>query len=394
MSASAPGYRVMSLFSGIGGIEMGLHGAGHRTTVFCEIDPGAQAVLNAHFSGVPVVSDIRDIDRAARGTQLIAAGFPCQDLSQAGKTKGLAGPNSGLVNEMLRILGSSDVPHVLIENVSFMLRIGRGAAIRSICDALEGLGYRWAYRVVDTRAFGLPQRRERVILLASRELRPEELLFQDIADPDVPPYSASLACGFYWTEGTRGLGFAVDAIPTLKGGSTIGIPSAPAIWLPDGSFVTPDIRDAERIQGFPADWTRPAELAGKRGHRWKLIGNAVSVPVAAWAGSLLQRRPRPVSVSTQPLDPGRTWPNAALGAPGEPRLAAEVGSWPVSAPKQHLATFLQYPPRPLSDKAVDGFLGRLTSGSLRCYPDEFVPALRRYRSRTSLFEELPTCAAS
>ena len=68
------------------------------------------------------------------------------------------------------------------------------------------------------------------------------------------------------------MGWAVDAIPTLKGGSTIGIPSAPAIWLPDGRIITPEIRDAERLQGFAEDWTNPAIAVTKPGYRWKLVG--------------------------------------------------------------------------------------------------------------------------
>src|SRR5690606_19679397 len=94
-------------------------------------------------------------------------------------------------------------------------------------------------------------------------------------------------CGFYWTEGLRGLGWAVNAVPTLKGGSSIGIPSPPAIVLPDGRVVTPDIRDAERLQGFPADWTKVAETVARRSARWRLVGNAVSVPAADWIGKRL-----------------------------------------------------------------------------------------------------------
>jgi DNA (cytosine-5)-methyltransferase 1 len=85
-------------------------------------------------------------------------------------------------------------------------------------------------------------------------------------------------------------------VPTLKGGSGLGIPSPPAIWMPDGHFVLPDIRDAERLQGFPAGWTEAA-LTGhsKEGARWKLVGNAVSVPVSRWLGDMPSnnRRGRP-----------------------------------------------------------------------------------------------------
>jgi DNA (cytosine-5)-methyltransferase 1 len=74
------------------------------------------------------------------------------------------------------------------------------------------------------------------------------------------------------------LGWAPDAVPTLKNGSTIGIPSQPAILFPNGAIVKPDIRDGERLQGFIADWTKPAEDVAKASKRWGLVGSAVSVP--------------------------------------------------------------------------------------------------------------------
>src|SRR5262249_5091425 len=135
---------------------------------------------------------------------------------------------------------------LLLENVPFMLQLQRGKAMSFLITALEGLGYAWAYRIVDTRAFGLPQRRLRVLLLASRTEDPRSVLFHGDVVPPQDDEPDKVACGFYWTEGQTGLGWAVDAVPTLKGGSTIGIPSPPAIRLPhDRMIVTPDIRDAE-----------------------------------------------------------------------------------------------------------------------------------------------------
>ena len=167
---------------------------------------------------------------------LVAAGFPCQDLSQAGRTAGIGGRNSGLVRRVFELLEQAEHPPrwLLLENVPFMLQLDRGDAMRYLARRLGELGYRWAYRVVDARAFGLPQRRRRVILLASRTDDPREILFHgDAGEPETPDHRGR-ACGFYWTEGVRGLGWAVDGVPTLKGGSTIGIPSPPAIWMPDG----------------------------------------------------------------------------------------------------------------------------------------------------------------
>jgi DNA (cytosine-5)-methyltransferase 1 len=211
-----------------------------------------------------------------------------------------------------------------------MLQLQRGRALRYLVDELETLGFTWAYRVVDARAFGLPQRRQRVLFLASRTEDPRSPLFGCDARVDSPAFSRARFCGFYWTEGSRGLGWAVDALPTLKGGSTIGIPSPPAIWDPkDGSITTPDIRDAERLQGFAANWTLPAlqALGVRRGHRWKLVGNAVSVPVAEWVGRRLVNPSGETPVGVR-LEPSDSWPRAAWGYKGSV-YAVDVSTYPV-----------------------------------------------------------------
>jgi len=273
-----------------------------------------------------------------------------------------------------------------------MLHLDRGRGMRFLVDELEARGFAWAYRVVDTLAFGLPQRRQRVILLASRTEDPRNVLFADDAAPNLAEFSSDKWCGFYWTEGLRGLGWAVDAVPTLKGGSTIGIPSPPAIWNPrDGSIVTPDIRDVERLQGFEADWTLPAlEVDGvRRGHRWKLIGNAVSVPVARWVG---ERLARPgifdQAKMADELRAGVAWPKAAFGMRGTEPHSVAVSLWPVSKPRPHLADFLRYPMSPLSARAATGFKSRLDDSTLK-YPREFGEAFARYVLRSAR----PTAAA-
>jgi len=256
--------------------------------------------------------------------------------------------------------------------------------MRFLVDELETRGFAWAYRVVDTLAFGLPQRRQRVILLASRTEDPRDVLFVDDVEPVRVEFNKSLLCGFYWTEGLRGLGWAIDAVPTLKGGSTIGIPSPPAIWRPkDGSITTPEIRDAERLQGFEPDWTLPAlEVEGvRRGHRWKLVGNAVSVPVAQWVGGRLAA-PGTFDEAriVERVRPGVAWPKAAFGRKGDDPYSVAVSLWPVSWPKKHLADFLHYPRIPLSARAASGFKSRLDLSPLK-YPPEFGEALARYVER-------------
>lgn len=367
---------VVGLFAGIGGIELGLNRAGHRTLLNCEIDIGAAAVLAERFPHVEIHGDIRTLKKLPPATELLAGGFPCQDLSQAGKTRGISGNNSGLVGEIFRLLGTRDVPMVLMENVSFMLALDRGHAMRHVTSELERLGYRWAYRVLDSRAFGLPQRRQRLYLVGSRISEPFELLMSGNEPFHEEEQWRGRACGFYWTEGVRGLGWAVDAVPTLKGGSTIGIPSAPAIWLPDGRIVTPDIRDAERMQGFSENWTAPADKV-KRNARWKLVGNAVSVPAAEWVGRRIAEGAKPVDLRVHTFDPMKKWPSAAFGGPRQRALGVDISMWPEHAAREPLTTFLKHQPKLLSYKATTGFLSRLRSGGLH-FPPEFLAALEKH----------------
>jgi len=357
------GLRVAGLFAGIGGLELGLTRAGHRTILLCEIDPGAGAVLRKRFPRTPLHEDVTKLDRLPAGTDMVAAGFPCQDLSQAGQTRGIRGRQSSLVDHVFRLLRLTDVPWVLLENVPFMLQLGRGAALRHIVSELEALGYAWAYRVIDTRAFGLPQRRKRVYLIASKVADPSRLVFERNILSAEPNGRRRCPCGFFWTEGLRGLGWAVDAVPTLKGGSTVGIPSPPAIWMPDGSFVTPDIRDAERLQGFDADWTLPAEAKARAGHRWKLVGNAVSVPVAEWLGRRILAEPSDRPALAVTFDQGAGWPQAAFSA-DRVRLSVRVSAWPVRMRAPSLRKFLEFPTKPLSARALEGFWSRLSRSSL------------------------------
>lgn len=379
-ASSTTSVRVVGLFAGIGGIERGLAKAGHHAIRFCESDPAASAILTRRF-GLPVDDDIRAVDALPKNCDLVSAGFPCQDLSQVGRTSGFRGSQSSLVEHVFRLIRKRPVPWLLLENVPFMLHLHRGETLQKIVKWLEDLGYAWAYRVIDTRAFGLPQRRRRVFLVASLTGDPAAVLLGSDAGPVTEPSSRNGdACGFYWTEGNAGIGWAVGAIPPLKGGSRLGIPSPPAILLPSGNIVTPDIRDAERLQGFPSDWTRPAlKVPGVLArHRWRLVGNAVTVDVARWIGERLARHQETTyewsdAVLLRHRD---RWPNAACGRDGV-RWAAAVSEWPVRYKAKRLVTFLKYEPTPLSHRAAAGFLRRVTASTLHLEPS-FLADLRRH----------------
>lgn len=360
--------KVAGMFAGIGGLELGFSRAGHESVHLCEIWEPARAVLRQHFTDVPLSPDISELDDLPEETEVLTAGFPCQDLSQAGRTHGIEGSRSGLVSNVFRLLDKQRIPVVVLENVSFMLQLDRGQGMARLVEAFEERGYRWAYRVVNSMAF-LPQRRERVFMVATLgDLDPSDVLFADHAElPEQETSLDSHAHGFYWTEGTRGLGWAPNGVPTLKNGSTVGIPSPPAILMPSGQIIKPDIRDAERLQGFQQDWTEAAAQVDRSTLRWSLVGNAVTLPVAEWLGRRLSEPGKHDPERESTIPNGSRWPRAARGSLGE-RYSVYAGSAPVYRERTDLHEFLKYPGVPLSIRATRGFLSRAEKSSLRFKP--------------------------
>ncbi|MFC5000841.1 DNA cytosine methyltransferase [Dactylosporangium cerinum] len=377
-----PAPTVAGLFAGIGGLELGLHRAGFNTAALCEIWEPAREVLTAHFPGIPISEDVRTLPHLP-AVDVVTAGFPCTDLSQAGRTAGIHGAQSGLVNQLFRLLADTEPRWVVIENIRNMLVLDQGQAMTYLIGQLEQLGYQWAYRLVDSRFTGVPQRRQRVIMVASKQADPRGVLFADDAKEPAEDWFADDVFGFYWTEGLRGLGWARDALPTLKGGSTIGIPSPPALWVRDApigrAIVTPGIRAGELLQGFPEGWTLPAAAHGRRnGTRWKLIGNAVTVGVAEWLGGRLLEPGTFDLNRSMALPPGHPrWPLAAWGKQGE-RWQVEISMWPLRRPYQHLLDVVDLDEAtPLSRRASEGFFSRMEQSSLR-FDDGFRIAMKEH----------------
>lgn len=364
-------FSVVGLFAGIGGLERGFLEHGHHSVLLCDADDRARAVLANHFPRVRITDDVRALGELPE-CDVLTAGFPCQDLSQVGRRQGISGPNSGLIDVVLHLLRKArpGPTWLVLENVPFMLSLDGGRAINQIVTALEAMGFMWAYRTVDARAFGLPQRRRRVVILASRIKDPRPaLLGVDASAPTIDKRGVN-ACGFYWTEGNTGLGWAIDATPPLKGGSGLHIPSPPAIWFPQRRFIgVPSIEDAERLQGFDPKWTEGSEDdARQTRQRWRLVGNAVSVPFAAWIAERLQST-ADYQQNDEALISGTRWPSAGWGFEGR-RGRSPVSEWPVSTQQQHLSSFLSRKLKPLSRKATAGFLSRLERSTLR-YEEAF-----------------------
>jgi DNA (cytosine-5)-methyltransferase 1 len=156
--------RVLDLFAGQGGMTLGLHRAGgFETAAFCEIDPFARAILAKNWKKVPRYEDITTADFESLGpVDLVAGGFPCQDISLAGNGAGLAGSRSGLFWHLLRAAGMVGWPKLLLENVAELLNRGLG----TVLGALAALGYDAEWHCIPASAVGAPHRRDRVWIIA------------------------------------------------------------------------------------------------------------------------------------------------------------------------------------------------------------------------------------
>ena len=159
--------KVLDLFSGIGGFSLGLERAGMETVAFCEFDEHARKVLQKHWPDVPIHNDVRELDGTEyRGTvDVVCGGFPCQDISIAGKNAGINGERSGLWCEFKRIIDEARPRYAIIENVSALL--GRG--LSQVLQDLAEIGYDAAWTTYDSQFFGVPQRRRRVYIVAVRD---------------------------------------------------------------------------------------------------------------------------------------------------------------------------------------------------------------------------------
>ena len=299
---------VAGLFAGIGGFEHAFSQANFETNILVEIDPAARAVLQVRFPDVEICSDVCDLSSLPPNTTVVTAGFPCQNLSMAGDKSGISGSKSSVIEKLFDLISDSDGLTIVIENVYFMLQLDSGKAMEWLVGRFERLGYHWAYRVLDTLGFGLPQRRRRVYMLASRHIDPRRILFADnkpFADPLSPSLQHPL--GFYWTEGRSGIGLTVNGIPPLKVGSAIGIPSPPAVLFPDGEALTPSLRVCEQLQGFPQGWTDVRSTTTERNPAWRLVGNAVSVPIGRWVAERIRKPGNVLDYSVSKIEPGDRW---------------------------------------------------------------------------------------
>mgnify|MGYP002142341869 FL=1 len=169
---------VLDLFSGIGGFSLGLERAGMRTVAFCEIEPFQRGVLRKNFPHVPQYEDVRTLtaETLARDginfVDVICGGFPCQDISAAGKGAGIEGERSGLWSEIARLVGELRPRYLVVENSSMLLSRGLG----KVLGDLAALGYDAEWECIPAASVGAPHIRDRIWLLAY----PRQELRQDV----------------------------------------------------------------------------------------------------------------------------------------------------------------------------------------------------------------------
>jgi DNA (cytosine-5)-methyltransferase 1 len=155
---------VLDLFSGIGGFSLGLERAGMKTVAFCEVDKKCQAVLKKHWPGVPIFDDVSNLKgEDIEGTvDVICGGFPCQDISLAGKGAGLEGKRSGLWSEFKRLIEEIKPKYAIIENVSALRSRGLDQVLREISE----IGYDAEWHCITAASIGAPHRRDRIWIVA------------------------------------------------------------------------------------------------------------------------------------------------------------------------------------------------------------------------------------
>lgn len=299
--------KFVSLFAGIGGFDLGFERAGMSPMLQVENDPYPFKVLERHWPDVPKITDVKEVsaDDIAEA-DFICGGFPCQDISVAGKRAGLDGDRSGLWFEFARLVDSARPSWVVVENVAGLLSSNRGEDLATIVGTLADCGYGWAYRVLDSQYFGVAQRRRRVFIVghigagsAAEVLLEPEGLPGDSAPcrPEGEAVAALTAngvgtCGaddnqaqaghlvaVSVAENQRGELVTASVTPALSGGGGKPGQGYPAVMTGCAvRKVTP--LECERLQGFPDGWTD--NLSDTR--RYRALGNAVTVNVAEWIG--------------------------------------------------------------------------------------------------------------
>lgn len=296
-------YRVASLFAGCGGLDLGFHGGfsslGKRYNrnafdiVFSnDIEPNATLTYARNISPSIVTGDILDLlksDALPERADIVLGGFPCQDFSHAGKRLGFDADRGNLYKAMGNTIERLRPSLFLAENVKGLLTRDGGTAIETITKDFAKLGYEVRYRLYNTAGFGVPQRRERVVIIGTRKGTlppfdmPEPQLDESswvslrTAIGDLADVGEGAVPNHYWSRARRNTGQGNSVVDPDRPGPTMRAEHHGNIEYHWSAGRRLSAREAARIQSFPDDFVfYPSTSAA-----YKQIGNAVP-PVFAW----------------------------------------------------------------------------------------------------------------
>jgi DNA (cytosine-5)-methyltransferase 1 len=292
--------RVASFFAGIGGFDLGFERAGMTTVWQCEKKSFCLEILEKHWPQVPRIEDIQEVDaNDVPQAEIWTGGFPCQDVSLArmGPRSGLRGQQSGLFYDFAQLIDAGRPPLIVLENVAALLSSHNGRDFAIILRTLAELGYGVAWRVLDSRYFGVPQSRSRVFIVgalggaggAGAVLFEPECGDRD-SEKDRPNGEKPIS-PFATSVGNPEQGYVKKLAHCLYAESArhTGTDwSRNYVSYPDGRVRRLTPLETERLQGFPDNWTMPTTAIDNvntlDSARYHACGNAVSVPVAEWLG--------------------------------------------------------------------------------------------------------------
>ncbi len=321
-SKKKSGYTVIDLFSGAGGTALGLENAGLSHVLLNEYDKNAAATLKHNRPDWNVDGrDIKDVDFSGMKADIVEGGFPCQAFSLAGKKLGFEDIRGTMFFEFARCVKEVRPKIAIGENVRGLLLHEGGRTLSAMIDILEEIGYRVAYKVLKAQYFDVPQKRERLIIIAVRNDLDIPFIFPKEKDYIVNLRDALRDCplsagqeypekkkkimslippGGYWRELPQDLQKEYMGASYYMGGGKTGMarrlswdePSLTLTCAPAQKQTERchpeetrplNVREYARIQTFPDNW----EFQGSVGAQYKQIGNAVPVNLGYHIGRCL-----------------------------------------------------------------------------------------------------------
>ena len=287
-------YHINSFFAGIGGFDVAFEKQGFASQLLCEINPFCNQILNRHWPNIQKAGDINLIEENdIPHSEVWCGGFPCQDISVArgaSERLGLRGKRSGLFFRFAELIEAKMPEVVVIENVAGLFTSNKGRDFGVILQTLSSLGYSVAWRLLNSRYFGVPQSRTRVYLCCWRNNPLKSLNVMFDQQGAIKPKNERLD---FITEESKPNEYPkvpkVAYCLAASSGRHTGTDWSRTYVVCENGVRRLSPLESERLQGFPDNWTLPSEASINDENintlRYTAIGNAVSVPVVEWVAN-------------------------------------------------------------------------------------------------------------